>query len=93
MTILDKPIAEIEASDILLLCQEQQPEGAQFEIKRDLPTKDGKPADYVAIGDYARNGARLTVCDSVISMESKRTHFMAHPPASAVPRPGKNCSE
>ena len=55
MTVLDKPIRDINAEDIRQLCQDRRPEGPQFEIKRDLPTKDGKPADYSNVGDYARN--------------------------------------
>ena len=55
MTVLGKPLSELEAADIALLCQEQQPEGAQFEIKSDLPTRNGKRADYKIMGDYARN--------------------------------------
>jgi hypothetical protein len=62
MAVLDRPISEIEAADLSQLCQEQRPEGAQFEIKRDLPTKDGKKlADYTIIGDYARNGLAVEI--------------------------------
>lgn len=56
MGALDKPISKIDAVDIKQLCIEQRAEGAEFEIKRGLPTKDGKIAAYTAtIPDYARN--------------------------------------
>jgi hypothetical protein len=53
---LDKPISEIDAADVEQLCIEQRAEGAQFEIKQDLPSQDGKVgASPGTVGDYARN--------------------------------------
>jgi hypothetical protein len=61
MTVLSKPISEIEAADIALLCDEQRPEGSQFEIKRDLPAKDGKSSGNTTITDYARNALAVEI--------------------------------
>lgn len=56
MTAVDKPISEIDRSDIFDLCDEKPAEGVQFEIKEDLPAKDGRTVyQGGSVPDYARN--------------------------------------
>src|SRR5687767_7956279 len=59
--MINKPLSEIEKADIDLLCQEQRPEGSQFEIKRDLPAKDGKPAVNATLTEHARNAITIEI--------------------------------
>ena len=45
MAILDKPLNEITAEDVDLLCEEQMQEGPQFEVKQEVTIRDGKPSE------------------------------------------------
>jgi hypothetical protein len=58
MSIFSKPLESVTAEDILQICSDQISEGVEFELKSDLPTRDGRPDTWHtgdSFGDYARN--------------------------------------
>jgi Schlafen, AlbA_2 len=59
MRLLRESFDTIATDDIQQLCADQVPEGAEIELKSDLPSKAGRGADPWhaggGIGDYARN--------------------------------------
>jgi len=59
MSVTQEPLGEITWNDILKLCADQETEGPELELKRDLPAKAGRHDPWLdncqSIGEYARN--------------------------------------
>lgn len=58
MGLFPNNLQDTSAEDILRLCSDHVPEGMEFEIKADLPTRDGRLDVWHSggpIGDYGRN--------------------------------------
>jgi hypothetical protein len=53
MSLIDKPVDELDVSDIARACADGMAEGAQFEIKSSRPSKDG--SSPAVLTDFARN--------------------------------------
>jgi predicted HTH transcriptional regulator len=67
LRILSEPLETITADDIRQLCADQVAEGVEFELKVDLPHKDGLGKDTWYTGGGIGDRARNEIADEIVA--------------------------